>query len=92
MKIVDTNLLLYAVNRESPHHAACRACDSVVYDYLAARAEADGQDPRVLRLFDGWMRANLDWHVEGTGRYREHLSVATGSAEDDRARANGTDT
>ena len=25
MKIVDTNLLLYAVNRESPHHAACRA-------------------------------------------------------------------
>jgi hypothetical protein len=72
-------------------HAACRACDSVVYDYLAARAEADGQDPRVLRLFDGWMRANLDWHVEGTDRYREHLSVATGRAEDDAARANGTD-
>ena len=25
MKIVDTNLLLYAVNRDSPHHAPCRA-------------------------------------------------------------------
>lgn len=66
-------------------HAACRACDEVVYDYLALRAAADGQDLRVLALLDSWMRANLDWHAEGTDRYREHLSVsssATSSATD----------
>ena len=63
-------------------HEACRACDRVVLDYIAARGTITCEDRDALDLLESWMQGNYDWHAVGTARYAEHLSVAPASAED----------
>lgn len=52
---------------------ACRLCDEVALRF-ASRA-ADTRDSAAIELLAAWMRGNGDWHLLGTERYREHLTV-----------------
>jgi hypothetical protein len=64
----------HGLDERTALHVTCRHSDAVVDDYL------DACDPRALELLESWMRGNLDWHLVGTARYAEHLSVAVQAA------------
>lgn len=81
--LVTLYRLIHKLDLERALHASIEMNDSVVSEYLDAKAELESRhelDPSTrayIKLMESWMRGNFDWyHLQRTDRYSAYLTTA----------------
>jgi hypothetical protein len=81
--IVTVYRMAHGMNLEQAFAASIEMNDSIVREYLDAKAELerryrlDEGTRGYIKLMEHWMRGNFDWyHQQRTDRYIEHLTTA----------------